>query len=301
MIDIVITSYNEPKSTLMAVNAFLKQKTKCELRVTVVDPFPDVEKFLKKNIRDKRFAFFLDTGEGKNKALSMIFQEYVSTKKDDFFILSDGDVYVSENAVEEILKKFEDPKIGFVSGKPVPVDSRNDKYGYWSHLLFSGIDKVRGIMSEEGKFFQGTGYLSAIRKGIIFEVPLGAADDVMIPYLIWKKGYKVSYADKAEVYVKNPGNWNDWVKQKVRNIKGHENIKNVAPDMPRTKSFFNEIKKGTFFAISYPKSTKEFFWTLQLYPARLYIYFKAFKEIKQKKTYKDGWREEEIKSTSMMD
>ena len=300
MIDIIITSYNEPKSTLRAVNAFLNQK-KEDIRVIVVDPFSEVEKFLKENIQDERFVFFLDPGEGKNEALSMIFQEYHSDNGNDFFILSDGDVYVSENAIDEILKKFEDKNTGFVSGKPVPVDSRENKYGYWAHLLFSGIDKVRKKISEKEEFFQGTGYLSAIRKGIISEVPLGAADDVLIPYLVWKKRYKVAYADKAEVYVKNPGNWEDWVKQKVRNIKGHENIKNVAPDMPRTKSFFNEIKEGTFFAIAYPKNITEFFWTLQLYPARLYIYFKACTEIVQKKKYKHGWREEEIKSTRMLD
>lgn len=301
MIDVIIASYNEPKSTLKAVNAFLNQNIKQELRVIVIDPFPEIERFLKKNINDKRFNFILDTGEGKNEALSMVFQEYYSDSKEDFFILSDGDVYVSENSINEIMKKFKDSKVGFVSGKPVPVESRNVKYGYWANLLFSGIDKVRKKMSQKEKFFQGTGYLSAIRKGIISEVPLGAADDVLIPYLIWKKGHKIAYADKAEVYVKSPGNWGDWVKQKVRNIKGHENIKNITPDMPRTKSFFNEIKEGTIFALTYPENLMEFFWTLQLFPARLYIYIKAFREIAQKKRYIDGWREEEIKSTRMMD
>ena len=60
MIDIIITSYKEPKSTLRAVNAFLKQNIKEEFRITVVDPFPEVEKFLKKNIKNKHFKFFLD-------------------------------------------------------------------------------------------------------------------------------------------------------------------------------------------------------------------------------------------------
>ncbi|MEK6760744.1 MAG: glycosyltransferase [Nanoarchaeota archaeon] len=301
MIDIIITSYNEPKSTLKAVNIFLNQKIESDFRVTVIDPFPEVGDFLKKNVKNKKFKFFLDPGEGKNEALSMIFQEYFSTNKNDFFILSDGDVYVSDNAVSEILKKFEDPKVGFASGKPVPVDSRENKYGYWSNLLFSGIDKVRKKLSIRKQFFQGTGYLSAIRKGIIFEVPLGSADDVLIPYLIWKKGYRVEYADMAEVYVKNPSNWKDWVNQKVRNIKGHENIKNVAPDMPRTKSFFNEIKEGFLFTLTYPKNFMERIWTIELYFARLFVYAKAFKEIRQKKAYKDGWRETEIKSTRMLD
>ena len=39
MIDVIITSYNEPKATLRAVNVFLKQKQVKDFRITVVDPF----------------------------------------------------------------------------------------------------------------------------------------------------------------------------------------------------------------------------------------------------------------------
>jgi len=42
------------------------------------------------------------------------------------------------------------------------------------------------------------------------------------------------------------------------------------------------------------------YWTVQLYFARLYLYFKAFKELKDK-SYSDGWRETEIESTKPMD
>ena len=143
MIDIIITSYKEPKSTIKAINAFLKQKIKHEFRITVVDPFPEVEKFLKKQVRNKNVVFFLDPGEGKSYALNLLFQEYYSDNKDDIFILTDGDVYVSENTIEEILKAFKDKKVGCVTGKPVSIDNRTSKYGYWSHFLFAGIDRGR--------------------------------------------------------------------------------------------------------------------------------------------------------------
>ena len=68
MIDIIITSFNEPKATLRAVETFLKQDTKEKFRIIVCDPFPEVRDFLKKNIKDKRVGFFLDPGEGKSYA-----------------------------------------------------------------------------------------------------------------------------------------------------------------------------------------------------------------------------------------
>jgi len=301
MIHVIITSYNEPKATLRAINAVLNQKTKEKFEVVVVDPFPETEKFILDNIPDKRVKFFLDPGEGKSYALNLLIQEYGSQNKDDLFIFTDGDVYISENSVQSIVDAFKDPTIGCVTGRPITIDTKETKYGYWSHLLFDGIHKVRQKLSDAKQFFECSGYLFAIRKNVIMEFPIEASEDSIIPYLFWKKGYKIKYIPEAEVYVKNPANWGDWKLQKIRNIKGHEHLNKIVPDMPRTKSFFNEIKKGAIFSLTYPKSPKEFFWTTQLYPARLYIYMRAFSEIRKNKEYSDGWREKETESTKPLD
>jgi len=301
MIDILIASYNEPKAAARAAKIFLKNKRK-DLRVTIVDPFQEVEGSLKKEITDKRFNFFLDPGEGKSYALNLLFQELGSNNTNDLFILTDGDVYVSDNALNEIISAFKDKKIGCVTGKPVSLDSRNTKYGYWSHLLFSGIDQARSILSYKKQFMECSGYLFAIRKGVILDFPLETSEDSIIPFLFWKKGYKIKYLPKAEVYVKNPDNWKDWLAQKIRNIKAHENINKIAQDLPRTKSLFNEIKYGWLFLFKFPKNLKELWWTFELYFARFYIYIKAFKELKKKKEYQDGWRgEATTESTKTLD
>jgi len=301
MINIIIASFNEPKATARAVNSFLNQKIEDDFKIIVLDPFSETEEFLKKEINDRRVSFFFDPGEGKSYALNLLFQEIYSENKNDIIILTDGDVYVSENAVSEICNAFKNSEIGCVTGKPTAVDEKNAKYGYWAHFVFEGIHRARKKYHEKRNFFECSGYLFAIRNGVILDFPLESSEDAIIPYLFWKKGYKIHYADKAEVFVKNPSTWNDWLAQKVRNIKGHENLSRIAPDMPRTKSFFNEIKHGWYFLFIYPKNQKELFWTLQLYFARLYLYYKAFSEIKNKKSYSDGWRETEIKSTRPLD
>jgi cellulose synthase/poly-beta-1,6-N-acetylglucosamine synthase-like glycosyltransferase len=301
MIHIIITSYNEPKATLRAVKTFLNQDIPEEFKIIVVDPFPEVEEFLNKNINDKRVEFFLDPGEGKSYALNLLFQENFSENKNDLFILTDGDVYVSGNAVKEIIKAFKDKKVGCITCQPISIDSRKTKYGYWSHLLFKGIDKTRRRLSNEKKFFECSGYLFAIRNGVLFDFPLETSEDSIIPYLFWKKGYEIRYLPQVEVFVKNPDNWKDWKNQKIRNIKGHENLDKIAPDMPRTKTLWNEIKYGTLFALSFPKNFQEFFWTISLFYARLKLYLIAFKELKKQKDYSDGWRETEIDSTKPLD
>ncbi len=300
MITIIITSYKEPKATLRAVNAFLNQDIKKDFRIIVVDPFSETKDFLKQHIKSHKVGFFLDPGEGKSYALNLLFDKLHSNNENDIFILTDGDVYVSDNAVSEIMQAFEDKEIGCVTGKPAAIPG-NSKYEYWARIAFAGIDKVRKKLSDEKQFFECSGYLFAIRNGVIGEFPLETSEDSIIPFLFWKKGYKIAYAEKAEVYVKNPSTWSDWLAQKIRNVKAHENLTKIAPDMPRTKSLFNEIKEGAFFAIKQPSNFKEFVWIIELYFARLYMYIRAFKELKSAKTYADGWRETEIESTKPLD
>src|SRR3989344_5972755 len=135
MINVIITSYNEPKATLRAINAILKQDIKEKYKIIVCDPFTEVKKFLEKNIKDKRFSFFLDPEEGKSYALNLLFKKIYSKNKNDVIILTDGDVYVSDNAINEIVEAFKDEKIGCVTGKSVSLDDRKTKYGYWANIL----------------------------------------------------------------------------------------------------------------------------------------------------------------------
>ena len=301
MIHAIITSYNEPKSTLKAANIILKQLSKND-KLIICDPFKEVHNLIKKNIKDERIIYFLDPGEGKSYALNWLFNKIYSENKEDIIILTDGDVYFSENAVNEIINAFKDKNIGVITGKPVSLNSRNTKYGFWSHVLFTaGADRIRKKLSDQGKFFECSGYLFAIRNGVIKEFPLDTSEDSIIPYLFYRNEYKIKYIPKAEVYVKNPDNWKDWINQRIRNIKAHENLNKFFPDLPRTKSLFNEIKEGAFVAILQPKNIKEIIWTIELYFARLYVYLKAFYELRKEKTYEDGWRETEIKSTRMLD
>ena len=154
----------------------------------------------------------------------------------------------------------------------------------------------------EKKFFECSGYLFAIRKGVILDFPLEVSEDSIIPYLFWKNNYNIGYAHKAEVYVKNPSSWKDWMKQKIRNVKGHENLNRIAPDMPRTKTFLNEIKEGAIFALFQPRRFREIYWTFQLYVARLEMYRRAFNELRKKRNYSDGWRGDgEILSAKPLD
>ena len=168
--------------------------------------------------------------------------------------------------------------------------------GYWSHLLADvGAHRIRKQLHDQNKFLECTGYLFAFRNGFVKEIPLDVAEDSIIPFYFYKKGYRIAYAEDAIVYVKNPTTFKDWLKQRKRTAGAHEKLTNYEPNLPKVKSFTNEVIKGGLIVWSYPNNVKEFFWTGTLMFARLYMWFNLFYDSKfRKKKYKDGWDRVEI-------
>ncbi|MBS3144192.1 glycosyltransferase family 2 protein [Candidatus Woesearchaeota archaeon] len=292
MISVIITSFKEPEIIGRAIKAVLQNKTKRKYEVIVAAPDEPTAQVIKKYVKkDKRVSYFRDKGKGKVGALNELFVKV----KSEILILTDGDVWMDENAIEELAKALEDKQVGCVTGRPVAANDKNTMLGYWSHLLVdAGAHKIREKLNKQNKFIECSGYLFAFRNKIR-KIPVDVAEDSIIPYLLWKQGYKIKYVPEAKVYVKYPNNLKDFIKQKVRTTKSHERLKLYAPDFPTVKSFTNELTKGPLEAIKYPKKIKEVIWTLCLFPVRLYIWYKAEKQRKSGKTYQDNW--ERIEST----
>ena len=289
MISIIITSFKEPKTIGKAIESFIFQDIKEKYELIVVAPDDETlnvaRKYAKKH---KQIKIFKDPGKGKSYALNLLLPKL----KSKIIILSDGDVYVSNNSVREILSKFKDKKVGCVTGKPVSINFRGNLFGYWSHLLCYAAHVLRRERHEQGKFLECSGYLWAFRNGIIENFPKDVAEDTIVPIIFHLKGWKIAYASEAKVYVKFPNNLHDFIEQKKRTAKGHECLYKYIDmkNFPRMKTFKNEIKES-WKIFSFPRNIKEFFYTLLLFPLRLYIWILVFYHVKIKKQeYVDGWK-----------
>ena len=295
MISIIITSYKEPLTVGKAIESFLNQDIKDKYEIIVSAPDKETCDVIKKYSKKfKQVKLFQDEGKGKMLALNQLFKKI----KSDVLILSDGDVYVSDNSVNEILELFKDPKVGCVTGRPISLNSRENLFGYWSHLLLYGAHIARLKRANTSKYFTSSGYLFAFRN-LIREFQRDVPEDAIIPFIFLVDGYKLKYAPKALVYVKYPDNFKDWIDQKKRVSKAYLNLDKITykgRKVPKMKSFLNEILEGTFIAFNYPKSFKEFIYTLLLFPARLYMWLKTFYEAKLiNKKHSDAWKQ--IEST----
>jgi len=294
MISIVITSFNEPKTIGKAIESFLIQDIKDKFELYVAAPDEETlniaRQFQKKN-KSKNIKLFKDPGKGKSHALNLILQKL----KGDIFIFTDGDVYVSDNSVNEIIEKFKDKKVGCVSGRVVSQNNRNNLYGYWSHLLCYAAHKLREKRNLKDEFLECSGYLWAFKKGIIKRFPVHIAEDTIVPIFFWLNCYKIKYASNALVFVKFPVNLEDFLKQKIRAAASHGTIfRYVNPNkIPRMKSLKNEILESCHL-FNYPRNIKEFIYTFQLFPIRLYIWLNLYFNQKiRNKYYTDAWKRAE--------
>jgi cellulose synthase/poly-beta-1,6-N-acetylglucosamine synthase-like glycosyltransferase len=278
MISIIITAYKEEKTIGKAIESFLKNNIKEDYELLVFAPDKstlDVVKSYSKKY--KQVHAIKDDGKGKPAALNKAFK----IAKGDILILSDGDVYIDKNSINYLLDKFQNEKIGAVSGHPVSINNKNTKLGYWSHLLTYIADLRRKKAIIIGKKFYCSGYFYAIRNGLVTSIPeTTLSDDGLVSYMIHKQGYKIEYSPESKVYVKYPDNLTDWIKQKKRSAGGYNQIKNWTKKDMRS---FSKESFGIFQVLQYPKNIKEFFWTFQLIFLRLYLWFLIFIDINLKK------------------
>lgn len=273
MISVIITSYKEEKTIGKSIESILNNNLKEKYEILVLAPDESTLNVAKKY---KHVQVIKDKGEGKPAALNLAFKK----AKGNILILTDGDVYISDNSLKNLLEPFNNKKIGAVTGRPVSIDSKKTKFGFFGHLLSDIAHHRREIASKTKKRFYCSGYLFAIRAGIITKVPEDAlSEDGIISHKVYSKGFEIAYSPNSEVYIKYPTNFKDWINQKQRSAGGYNQIKKYSGIEIRS---FSKESAGIFQVLKYPKTIKEFFWTIQLIFMRLYLWFVIFKNINLK-------------------
>jgi len=282
MISILINAYNEKETIVKAIESFLNQETKEKYELVVSAPDSETLSIASKY---KQVRIFKDKGKGKSFAINQV----LPSLKGRIIILTDGDCYVNKNSINEILNKFENSEVGCVSGKPVSINSRDNMFGFWSHLLVNSAHKLRERRYQKNQFLECSGYLWAFRNKIVKSFPIDVAEDSIVPIFFWKKGYKIAYSSKAEVYVKYPDNLKDLLEQKRRTMQAHEKLSYYAGSFPKMKSFVNEIFYS-YQTLLFVKNLREFAFLSLLLPIRLYSWFSAFYRKYSGKRFSDGWK-----------
>lgn len=282
MVSIIITSYKEPKSIAKAVRCVGDPKySGVPKDYEVIQISPDKETLdaglmeAKRLRLGKKFRQLIDPHKGKPFALNYALQQ----AKGDILVLTDGEVHFKKNAVKNLIKPFENKKIGGSTGQPVSMNKKDNFYGYMSHLLVEAAHhrRTRVFKKEKDYFvsnddlFPMSGYILALRKKLRVKLHQGLlTEDAYMTFAIREKGYEIAYVPSAKVAVKYPTSFKDDYAQTVRALGGNFQIEQMGKFKrdKNKRTFFVELQYA-FFVLTYAKSFREFLWSLWMFPFRL--------------------------------
>lgn len=282
---IIITAFKEPKTIGKAIENIAANKIK-NSDILVVAPDDETLSAAKKLANKyKNLKILKDEGKGKPAALNLAF----SKAEGKILILTDGDVFVGDNSINLLLAKFENKKVGAVSGRPIPLNSRNNIYGYWAYLLTEIANERRKKAIKLKKRFFCSGYLFAIRKELFPALDKELlSEDGFISHEVYKKHYKIDYSEDSKVYIKYPDNFKDWILQKKRSAGGYNQIKKILNIEMRS---FKKESFGAHQFLKHVKNLKHLIWLTELFLARIYLWAAIYKDINvRKKNREEIWQ-----------
>ncbi|MBU4001163.1 MAG: glycosyltransferase family 2 protein [Proteobacteria bacterium] len=162
---------------------------------------------------------------GKPAALN----EGVKQAKNNIIVVFDADYLPPKGILKDIAVCFNDPEIGAVMGRVVPV---NTKTNLLTRLL--DLERTGGYQVDQQARYnmklipQYGGTVGGFRKDVFMS--LGSfdtkilAEDTELTFRMLLNGWKVIYANRAECYEEAPETWNVRARQIRRWSRGHNQV-----------------------------------------------------------------------------
>jgi cellulose synthase/poly-beta-1,6-N-acetylglucosamine synthase-like glycosyltransferase len=284
-----IVSFDEQQSIGRALDLILSQRRDLDFEVIVVaggsDSTVDIVKRYHSSFPD--FVFIEEkVRRGKPSAINQILER----GKGDVIALTDGDVYLGQSSIARLVESFDDPNVGAATGRIVAVNARSNFFGFWANFLFDTANARRARDASSGVLYHLSGYLSAIRTGIVQSIPEDSlADDATLGIMVRVAGYRVAYVPESTVFVKFPENLSDFFLQKRRTMAGAYQLRQRFG--VRDRSILQEAREGLFQGFRYCKRPSEYFYFMSLAFARIIAWALAFWDMRVKKRdIMDLWR-----------
>ena len=150
---------------------------------SILSTYPDVK------------IVFSPERRGKSAALKHGIKE-VST---EIVMMTDANTMLNPEAIREIVRLMQDPKVGCVSGeKKVMAKSNSDEAAQGEGLYWKYESTLKRLDSELYSAMGAAGELCVIRRQLMTDIPDDTLlDDFVISMEIVRMGYKIAYTSKA--------------------------------------------------------------------------------------------------------
>ena len=211
--------------------------------VPIVSEMAQKESRIRLCVQEKR--------EGKASAINLFLKKATSP----VVVLIGADIIPEAFAIENLCAPFQDPKIGMVGGRPVPVNDVNTFMGHAVHLLWRLHDRVARVHPKLGEVIAFRNVISGIPTD-------SAVDEISIQALISQLGFQLIYRPDCVVYNKGPVTVRDFLKQRRRIYAGHLKVlkqQNYEASTMKVSPIARQLIASRHFALRTPR---QIMWTM---------------------------------------
>jgi biofilm PGA synthesis N-glycosyltransferase PgaC len=257
-----IMAYNEEANISRAIGAVLQQQAPSvsiqeiivvasgctDNTVPIVTELARQQPRIRLCIQEKR--------EGKASAINLFLKQAISP----IVVLIGADVIPEASAVEYLCAPFQDPSIGMVGGRPIPVNDPATFMGHSAHLLWRLHDSLARVKPKLGEVIAFRNVISGIPTN-------SSVDEISIQALISQLGYQLIYEASCIVYNKGPLTIRDFLKQRRRIFAGHLQVRerqNYAASTMQVGPIVRQLLACRDFAFSTPQQALWSFGTVFL-------------------------------------
>lgn len=210
---LVDADYPHDKLEIIPINDFSSDETRI-----ILDSYAKIYPFIKPIHR-------YEGERGKPAALNQAMKH----AKGDIIVVFDADYLPPKGILKDIAVCFNDPEVGAVMGRVVPV---NTKANLLTRLL--DLERTGGYQIDQQARYnlklipQYGGTVGGFRKDVVMS--LGSfdtkilAEDTELTFRLLINGWKVIYANRAECYEEAPETWDVRARQITRWARGHNQV-----------------------------------------------------------------------------
>ena len=227
-VSIIVPIYNEKEYLLeLCVDSLIKSECKKEIILVDDHSTNNTAKTIKELKKKYPYIIAIRLKQNMGKRYAQYYGMQFATG--DFIVTVDSDTIIRKNAIVELIKPFNDQKIGATTGN---VRAFNREKNLLTKMIDTRYQNAftfeRYGLSSYGIVTCCSGVISAYRKDVIDEIKdiyisqkfLGKnctyGDDRHLTNLFIKKGYKIVYVNDAIAYTEVPTRYKQYIIQQLR-------------------------------------------------------------------------------------
>lgn len=211
LVTILICAHNEEKNISHILAQLIKQKSSCarieEIIIVSSASTDNTDKIIREHAKKDNRILLLSESTRKGKVSAVNFG--LKNAKGDILVLCSADVQLEKNTLTELIKPFNDKKIGMVGSHPIPTNNPKKFAGFCSHLIWNIHHEISLKSPKCGEVvaFRNLGY------AIPEDIPI---DEAYLESKFKTEGYDLAYAEKAIIHNHGPETVADYLRQRRR-------------------------------------------------------------------------------------